>query len=301
VKKHFDVIVVIPVGPGTVLSFVADTIHSFIFYTRSTYKIIIADDSHQGIGEHIKNLFPATDIVITPKPMGGWAGLYINLANTFSYAVNNYHFKVLLKLDTDALVINPSPEKEALEIFTANPDMGLAGQYPNEYDGSPWDIGWPKARILNGATTWKYIRRPIANWYVRKFYLQAKANGYKAGESVFGGAYFFSNACLTKLLEKGLLPHLRLGGANLGEDHLFALLVKAAGFNLGDLSTGNLPFACAWRGLPAAPEKLYKEGKKIIHSTRFWKERNEEELRAFYQMIREKTVVENRPTFMNNG
>jgi len=291
VKKQVDIVVVIPVGPNTPIAFVKDTIESFIFYTRRSYQFIIADDSHQGIGNELKKTYRGIEIVATPRPMGGWAGLYINEATAFQFAIKNYVFKTLLKLDTDALVIGWEPEKEALELFNEHPSIGIAGQYPNDYDGNPWDIGWPRDRVLNGVASWKCIRRPIANWYLRKLYLRAIKNNYHAGESVFGGAYFMSYACLLKLHEEGLLPHKNLIGLNMGEDHIFSLLVKAVGYHFGTLSKPGQPFALAWKGLPTSPERLHNEGKKIIHSTRCWNDMSEEAIRNYFKQHRKVVAV----------
>ena len=286
VHTYFDTVVVIPVGPGTHVPFVADTINSFIFFAEGSFKFIIADDSHQALGVQLQKLFPSADILVTEKPMGGWAGLYINLANTYRHALKNYSFKILLKLDTDALVIGYL-EKEIIHFFEKNTTVGMAGQYPNDYHGKPWDIGWPKARVLNGATNWRYIKRPVTNWFLRKIYLTAKENGYRAGESVFGGAYAFSYVCLKKMQTEGLLPFRVFGRLNMGEDHIFSLLVKYIGFDLGSLSEGHQPFALAWKGLPASPEVLVKQGKKIIHSTRFWQDQKEENIRQYFRELRQ--------------
>ncbi len=284
-KKSFDTVVVIPVGPGTAIDFIKDTIDSFVHYASYSYKIILADDSQTGIGPAVKETFPAADVLCTTKPMGGWAGLYISLASAYRHTLEHYDFRLMLKLDTDALVIGAGAEKEAFDFFGSGDKMGIAGQYPYDYDGRPWDSGWPRDRVLNGATTWKCIRRPIANIALRKLYLKAKANGYNAGESVFGGAYFMSQPLLDAFYKAGLLPHFILGRLNLGEDHLFALLAKAMGFELGNMASGNLPFACAWKGLPAAPEQLLGQ-KKIIHSTRSWQNMNEAEIREFFRSKR---------------
>jgi hypothetical protein len=286
VKKQVDVVVVIPVGPNVPIAFVKDTIDSYLYYTRSSHQFIIADDSHQGIGKELQLVYPGIDVLPTPKPMGGWAGLYINEATAYRFAVEHYRFKALLKLDTDALIIGCAPEEDAFRLFETEPSVGMAGQYPNDYDGKPWDIGWPRDRVLNGATTWKYFRRPLANWYLRKLYLKAKANHYNAGESVFGGAYFMRYDCLLRLYEEGLLPHKKLLGLNMGEDHIFSLLVKSIGFELGTLSAPGQPFALAWKGLPTSPERLHCEGKKIVHSTRCWNDMKEEEIRQSFKQHR---------------
>lgn len=286
IKQPYDVIVVIPIGPGSSADFIGDTISSYQHYTRSTYKIILADDSQQGIANNLKAVFQDADILCTPKAMGGWAGLYITLSLAYSHAIKHYTFTALLKLDTDALIIAPEPEKEAMHLFKHSPDTGIAGQYPDDYYGQPWDIEWPKRRVLNATRTWKYIRRPLANLKLIRLYGRALKNHYRTGESVFGGAYFMSERLLIQLSEAGLLPNHLFDNLNLGEDHLFSLLAKANGFNLGDMSSGNRPFGCAWKGLPASPEQLCNDGKKIIHSVRYWQNLNEPDIRAFFKARR---------------
>ncbi len=290
-KPYFDVIVVIPVGPNSSVAFAGDTLRSYVFYTRSSFKIIIADDSHQGLGTAIQSDFPEADVIRSAKPMGGWAGLYIMLSEAYQHALHNYKFTALLKIDTDALVIGAEPEKDAIALFREHPFTGIAGQYPFDYHGMPWDLGWPKDRILNGVTTWKFIKRPIANIALRKQYKKALANGYRAGESVFGGAYFIGYSLVAKLYEHDLLPNHKFIKLNLGEDHIFALLSLAMGFQLGDLASGNLPFGCAWKGLAAHPEELIQKDKKIIHSTRYWQNMNEDEIRSWFGARRVGTAV----------
>jgi hypothetical protein len=94
-KPYFDVVIVIPIGPNSSPAFIIDTIESYIFYTQATYTFILADDSHQGVGAQVKKTFPDAVVLLTDKPMGGWAGLYINLARSFAYALEHYDFIVL--------------------------------------------------------------------------------------------------------------------------------------------------------------------------------------------------------------
>ncbi|MDB5007287.1 MAG: hypothetical protein JWQ84_2250 [Mucilaginibacter sp.] len=280
-KPYYHTIVVIPVGPGTSLDFVEDTIESFVYYNKLSYKIIIADDSQEGLGKKLKDTVEC-DVICTKKAMGGWAGLYITLSLAFNHAVENYRFNVLLKLDTDALVIGDDPQKEIVENLESSPSIGIAGQYQFDYHGEPWNIKWPQKRIINGTKTWKFFRRPIANWHLIKLHKRALKNGYETGESVFGGAYFMSEGFLIELRKLGYLPKEEFISLNLGEDHLFALLAKATGFELRNLGE-NGPFGCEWKGLPVAPDKLLLDKKKIIHSVRFWENLKEHEIRSFFK------------------
>ncbi len=293
-KQQFELVVVIPIGPDALPEFVTDNIHSIIHYTKSSFKIILADDSHKGTGSIVQQQFDGKlqiDIVPTPEPMGRMCGLYVNLCLAYKYAIQHYHFDALLKLDTDALIIGPAPEREAIALFKAQPSVGMAGQYPRQYDGAPWDISFPQKEITKITTTKRFFRKPIAHWILLRRYRKALKHGYKTGESVFGGSYFVSEAALIALDKVGLLPQYLLKKVYLEEDHLFSLLVKSVGMHLGDLASGSGPFGCAWRGLPASPEELYKKGKKIIHSTRFWEESKEAEIREFFREKRNAAML----------
>ena len=285
-KQYYDVIIVIPVGPGSSLEFIIDTINSYIFFTKSAFKFIIADDSQQGLGKMIQQQVANIDVVTTQKNMGWLCGLYINLSVAYKYALDHYDFLTLFKLDTDALIINHEPEKDAVILFSENKKAGMAGQYPLNYNGTLWDLAWPRKRILNGMHTWKFFRRPMANMALKKWYKLAVNKGYRAGESVFGGAYFMSKSMLGKLDENGLLPSHKLKSLNLGEDHIFSLLTKAVGFDLCSLSINKLPFGCAWKGLPGAPQQLLDDNKKIIHSVRYWGDMKEKDIRNFFKQKR---------------
>jgi predicted metal-binding protein len=286
VKQFFDVVVVMPIGPGCVPEFISDSISSFLHYSRYDHKIILIDDSQKGTGLRIKEQFPQIDVLTTAKPMGKLCGLYITLCTAFRHALQHYRFRALLRMDSDALIIGSAPEAEALDLFKHDPGIGIAGQYPGDYKGSPWDISWPKEQVLRITQTRRFFDNPFAHWLLLRLYKQALRNGYTTGESVFGGACFISEACLKQMDKNGLLPKTGLRTIHLEEDHLFAILARAVGFRLGDLSSQHLPFGCAWKGLPASPEELHAKGKKIIHSTRFWEQMNEQDIREWFRSKR---------------
>jgi len=292
-KQNFEVVVVMAIGPNSKPDYILDTLNSFQYYTTSKHKVIIIDDSQKDLALEIKHSVPDIDILKTKKSSGSMAGLYINLANAYQYALENYHFDALLKIDDDALVIGENPEKEAIQLFKENPQIGIAGrhvqgQYPLDFAGNKWDNNYPRKTILVGTCSWKLLKRPIANFTLRKLLFKAFYNGYEIGEYVFGGSYFISENCLLRLKEAGFLPLLKLRNAILGEDHLFSLTAKVVGLELGDLASGNLPFGVAWKGLPASPEMLQQHNKKIIHSTRMWENMREDEIRSYFKSFRQK-------------
>lgn len=291
-KTEYDLIVVLPVGPGTDTFFINDTIESIYHYCRCHLRIIIADDSQQGLGEKSRSLFPDLDVLVNKKSGGLGGGLYITLAHAFRFALENYRFKTLFKIDTDALVIGDNPQLDAEKLFSARPDTGMAGLYKSgleliDFNNNVFDNRWPRNYMFDITCTWKVLKRPVANSALKKYFRLAFANGYEIGENIFGGAYFFSEAALISLSAAGLLPVYQLKNSRMEEDHIFSMLVKVVNFEMGDLAAGELPFGVMWQTLPASPEKLLLKKKKVIHSTRSWKELDETGIRQFFRKIRE--------------
>lgn len=290
-KPFFELVVVIPVGPDSAPDYLADTIASVRFYTASRCKIILADDPRSRVGEQLAKGDADLDVFSNNQALGKLSGLYFKLAGAFRYVLENYRFSALLRLDDDALIIGPEPQAEAVALFAEHPKTGLAGRHitgrfsPDTF-GNIHDNGYPRNTLLAGTCSLKMFRRPRINWTLRKLLLKAIDNGYEIGENIFGGAYFISPAGIQALSDAGYLPHPGLRGAILEEDHLFSLLMRAAGLDLADLGSGNGPFGCVWRGLPASPETLLVSGKKIIHSTRSWDGMGEAEIRAAFRAAR---------------
>ena len=290
-KEHFDLIVVIPVGPGTRLDFLTDTMNSVAFYIRGTIKFILIDDSQKATAALVKTSYPDIDIITLEKNFGKVGGLYISLSDAFRFAYEHYEFTLLLRMDDDALMIGPDADSDALAFLNEFPQTGMMGRhirgrFSADDLGNIHDNAYPRNTLLVGTCTWKFIRRPLVNGTLRQLMLRAFRNGYELGENIQGGAYFITRACIGKLLEAGFLPLDRLKHSILCEDHLFSLLVKVAGMELRDFSGAGQPFACAWKGLPAAPETLTTRNKKIIHSVRFWEDRDQEAIRKHFKQLR---------------
>ena len=288
-KEQTDIVVVMPVGPRCRMQYVSDTIRSLNVHAPERYPVILIDDSQMGTGKALQDIFP-DQVVVLPvqKNRGKAGGLYSSLCEAFCYALDHYHFRLVLRMDTDALVIGQDPAAEALAYFDLHPETGMAGSYisrrfaPDGF-GNMQDNAYPRNTLLVGTCTWKFIRRPRVNWTLRKLMFRAFLNGYELGENIQGGAYFISCNCLMLLRQEGLLPLRILSRSILMEDHLFSLLTRAAGMQLGDLGGSDGPFGCVWKGLPAAPESLLQSGKKIIHSVRSWKNLDEQEIRLYFK------------------
>ncbi len=295
-KQQYDLVAVMPIGPNDNPLFVADTIESIYFYCRCKLKIILIDDSGKKIGASLKDQYPEVDVKVNEKTYGLGAGLYISLSLAFKYAIDLYDFKTLLRIDTDALVIGDNPQKDAEQLFEQHPNIGIAGLYKSgneiiDFNNNVFDNRWPRNYMYDITSTWKMFKRPIANSTLRKHFKVAFANGFDIGENIFGGAYFLSEALVKSLDKAGLLPDLNLQNSRMEEDHIFSMLAKTVNFDMGDMGSGDLPFGVYWKTLPASPETLIQRNKKVIHSTRKWEDMNEQDIRGYFQNIRQGAAV----------
>lgn len=296
-KSTTDLIIVIPVGPTCKIEFILDTIDSIKYYVHCDYRIIISDDAHNAVFQNtLEKYHPDIIILKTTKNYGKLLGLYTTLSNAYRYALDEFDFCALLRLDTDALIIGHEPEAQILTLFKNNPSIGLAGRYvkglrsPDQF-GNVWDNGGRKPYVAIAKMFTKfYARHPFIYWRIRKRIFEAINQGYELGDLVFGGAYAFSRVGLQKLRDNNLLPMKHVVGGDLEEDHFFTMLMVSVGMGVGDLATGDYPFACTWKGLPVSPETLFQSNKKIIHSTRYWGEMKEEEIRKFFRDKRQSAI-----------
>jgi hypothetical protein len=297
-KSSIDLIIVIPVGPTCKIEFILDTIDSIKYYVHCDYKIIISDDSHNAVFQDtLKRHHPGIIILKTTKNYGKLLGLYTTLSNAYRYALDEFNFCALLRLDTDALIIGHEPEAQILEFFKNNPSIGLAGRYvkglssPDQF-GNVWQNGGREPYVAIAKLFTKfYVRHPFIYWRIRRRIFEAINYGYELGDLIFGGAYAFSRVGLEKLRDNNLLPMKHVVGGDLEEDHFFTMLMVSVGMGVGDLATGDSLFACAWKGLPASPETLFQANKKIIHSTRYWGEMKEDEIRKFFRDNRQSAIL----------
>ena len=198
---------------------------------------------------------------------------------------------MLLKLDTDALIIAPFAESLAAT-FAADPSLGVVGAYDRSPDGgrrdwsmwsgpirrSTWPIrlarGGPQPRrvVWLGRVERRAARRTVA---------AARGNPrYELGAHCLGGAYAVSSRLLRHAREWDSRTWVN---ANLGEDVVLGLLCGAAGLSMRGMVQDGEPFGVKWKGLPAAPQALVERGFSIVHSLKSGEHGSEADLRAWFR------------------
>lgn len=289
-KERVKLVVVIPVGPTSPrysLDDVVDTIHSVVHYTTTDRKIIIQDNSTDTkVSAALSQAFPELMIIRSPQNYGLSGGLYKAESLAYLFAHSAYDFEVLIRMDTDALMTGYGLAEDAAQLFRANPNLGQLGTYMVGTNGEISEFSWPAAQLRKEISWQGWLRDRSRCEMLRELVKAAQANGYVMGEHIIGGVSILSPRFIERLVNDGLLLREELRRSVLQEDHLFSMLVKAVGMELGEFGGPEHPLANRWKGLPAHPEKLVASNKKVIHSTRFWEDMQEPEIRAFFRARR---------------
>ena len=280
-----DTVFVIPVGPHCRPEFVADTIDSIRFFAPAA-RIILIDDSLRGTAAELAAIYQLT--VVEARAHGAFGNLYLNLSEGFKEALNQ-PFRILVRLDTDALISGSDFEAKAESCFQADQHLGSLGSFRIGYDRiGIRDRRWAKHRLLLFLALRSWTR-PRAGWTVFTLLRRARRHGYKLGDAIMGGAAVYRQEAVTALNEANLLGRSELAETGLQEDYIFGLCLFSIGYQLGEFGNGfdDLPMGVNWIGLPASPAELMQRGKSIIHSTKSFGTMDEEAIREEFRAVRE--------------
>jgi len=276
----------VPAGPG---DDTLDTLASVVRYTDPSRVIVVVDDGSglAGQGGRIRDL--SGDIAVIPAltgmPDGRFGGLWLKLAAAYRWLLERYQPGIVLRLDTDALLIGPGLEAAAEQAFERDPAVGLLGSYRIGPDGEKRDSAWP-ARQIRAEAGLRGLAHPQRRRAIRGHLRLAHAHGYRDGDHVLGGAYIHSSAALGRIHENGWFSEPWMMTSSIGDDHYFSLLTVAAGYQIADFGGPSDPMALRWRGLPAHPADLLAAGKLVTHSVRFWRDLDEGQVRGIFARAR---------------
>ena len=279
-----DTVFVIPVGPRCRPDFVADTIDSIRFFAPMA-RIIVINDTGSELSIEFVRRYPVS--VVEAVAHGLFGSLYLNLSAGFTEALDQ-PFKILVRLDTDALIAGDDFEKKAIEIFQTDRRLGSLGSFRIGYDRvGIRNTNWAKRRILVFFAL-RSCSRPRAAVMIASLLVRARKNGYKLGESIMGGAVVYRHEAIVAMNEAGLLGRAELTAIGLQEDHIFGLCLFSLGYRLGEFGDryDDLPMGVHWNGLPASPSELMERGKSMIHSTKGFESMDEESIRREFRSAR---------------
>lgn len=284
-----SLIILMPIKSEKEIDRTIDTINSIEYYIKSDYEIILLEGK-DGICNDIKKLFSNIAVCKGESIEGPFGHLYVDMAMALRFILKQYKFDILLRLDTDALIIGNGPEKDAISYFEENPGVGMLGSYKIDCNGNLRDFEPVKKTLKEEVGILKKIFRPELVNSLKEILKQATINGYELGEHCLGAAYFLSYQCIVAMCQKGFLSLDSFKYSRLGDDHIISLLVRASNYKIADFATGDYPICIKWRGLSYLPDELVTRRKKIIHSTKSYKQFNELEIRNYFKKIRQEQV-----------
>ena len=285
-KQQVKLVVVIPVGALSSKNryeHMVDTIESIQHYATPNHKIVIQDNSApMHLGDRLLKEFPRLDVVRAPLNYGLFGGLYKSLSLALLHVHSTYQYQVLMKMDTDALMTGPGIEDDAIRFFDGHPGVGEIGHRLYEGDG----IKYPAQTIGREVSMYGWLRDRERCTTMRLYMQQAEANGYIIGEHVLGGTAIYHPEFIDLLVKHDMLLREELRRTMLQEDHLWGLLCYAVGLKVARFHIPEQPLAVVWKGLPCSPDDLVKVNAKIVHSTRYWQNMNEDQIRAYFRQRR---------------
>jgi hypothetical protein len=281
--------IVLPVGPDHGPA-ALDTLDSVLCYAGASRVVVVVDDTG-GDDDFAKQAGSMSDeIVVIPAPpraAGGYGGLWVKIAAGYRWLLERYAPRVILKLDTDALLTGAGLAELAAQRFAASPGVGLIGPYRIAADGSVRDWSWG-ARMVRIESGPLGLRHPGLRAAERGLLKLARRNGYVDGEHALGGGYIHSLSLADAIDARGWWDIPALAPSRLGEDMIMGLLALAAGYRIADFGRPEDPVAARWRGLPAHPDDILATGKVLTHSVRFWGDLQEPEIRQIFRQARER-------------
>lgn len=274
--------VVMPVGPGTDAAHLQDTLDSITHWMPGARVVAVNDTGDQAVQTAVAA--PGLTWLTSGKEGSGTSSgtLHLVCCQGYRYVAEHLDVDVMVKMDTDAVVTGPAPDRDAVARFTRDPGVGMLGSFRTTCTGSTRSFESAATAITRETSRWEVRHKPAAH-LVRRLVARARRHGYEMGEHVLGGTSFVSRACLDDLHSAGLLSEPLLGRAQVVEDHMLALCVRSLGYELGDFAVGDDPLALAWRGLPYPPEEVLAAGKKVAHSVSDWGEQREDDVRSAFR------------------
>lgn len=281
-----DTVFLVPIGPNCQYNFVADTIDSILHFAPKA-RITVVDDSRRGFGPILEQRYRLT--ALEARAHGLFGNLYLNLSDGFRSALD-HPFKILVRLDTDALIAGSDFEAKAKKCFDTDQKIGSLGGFKIGYNAiGIRDRTWAKRRILIYLFSRAFIR-PRRALMVAGLVWRARKHGYKLGESIMGGAAVYRFEAVAALNDANLLGRVELADTGLQEDYIFGLCLLSIGFRLGEFGNqfDELPMGVNWKGLPASPKELLERGKSIIHSTKSFGAMSEEAIRKEFRDARQR-------------
>ena len=296
--------VVVPVGPASLeIERLSDLAESLGAYESGPGWFVMIDDAPTPRGLDRRVTLPpgVTPVALhhcRPRPMtfshGG--GLCCSVLMGLAWVQANTDASVLLKLDTDSLIINPFRQR-LCDLFDASPLVGNAGAYTRTPENleRTWEYHATTIRLLlRRGFNWRHpiqslkrLQRPAAPAAVVDAIRAAMRRGYDPGEHCLGGGYAVSRAMLDRMGGAGYLADPAAWmEVDMAEDVMVGMFARAVGMELANFVKPGEVFGVRYQGLPAPPAALVERNYAVIHAVKNDATYDEATIRAFFKARR---------------
>lgn len=266
-----------------------DTIHSIQYHVKEKYHIIAVDDcSTSRLDEKLKHEMPDITVLRNQRKHGGRSGLYVTQAIACKHALKHFSFKILIKIDTDALMVGSFLATKAIHKFEKEPKLGILGSYKIRADGihRQW-LWWRLMFLYESSQLRKLFKKPVL-W--KKAITKAKKFGYDLGENILGGCYILNNKCIEDMHQHGFLDYEYenvIAYSKIGDEIIYSLFCKAAGYDIGEFGKPEDCMVIALDVVPMSKENIISESKSVIHSVKKGLQgESQSELREYFKSFR---------------
>lgn len=293
------------VGPGDrEVRRADDVIASILHHEPGIDSILLVDDAphERDLSAVLGRRRPQVSVTANPRDGGGhglWGGLAAGMLHGYGWLQREVRPDVVLKLDTDALVISPFAGRVADAL--SDPHVGMVGTFSQHCDGRPreldrWDFRvrrrrFPVRPFREGDQATGRLRLRHSLWgdsaVLRRRIAAARRNGYGYGEHCLGGAYAVPGRFLDRMADHGWFDDWRAWvPLDIGEDVCIGVYVRATGLACANANRPGEPFGVEYRDLPLPPQQLIDAGYAAVHSIKDQDGHSEAEIRAFFAALR---------------
>ena len=231
-----------------------------LFTHEPDARLLVIDDC---TGDDVRDIERdgRVDVVRRWRPAGYPTGLVRILLQAYSIAARRYRFDVLLKIDTDALLLRPGVFAQARESFAERPELGMLGTHI------------PDASVESDTHRWSWLvplleRQAAQDRVLGGLLRRAHANGYRLGEHVQGGVHVLSPGAIAGLEAAGVTRWRPPRSELFYDDIMMSMFVRAVGFGLGDLDGPHASIRSTATTLPLPLDELARSRVTAVHSVK---------------------------------
>lgn len=271
-------LVLMPAGPGS-LEALCDTAESLFASDGDDSRLLVIDDwGADTRAAAVRRRLPAADVIRTGFPTGGPPALWPMFQRAISFALNNYDFELLVKLDTDAIITRPGFSSALAGRLAEAPGTGIAGSYRERADGKAEDHLY-HASVLGRERRWDDRLDAAAR--------RAEERGWRTGDAVQAGVLTLTRAACEGMRDDGWLDWRPAWHSQMAEDLLLTLLTVAGGLDALSIGGPDGIIAVANKGLPVPTKQIIDGPWVAAHSVNHgYHGENEAELRGTFREAR---------------